>query len=252
MRDRFVIANLKMQWRGVDEAKMYLHFFIHHPERANSRVQIVLCGSFPFLERMRLTAPEEIAIGAQDVFWDDKGAYTGNVSAPMLRSIGVDYVILGHSEQRIYNEETDADVLQKVLAALRSGLIPIVCVGETKEEREKDKINETLQKQLAILREINWSQQTVLPIIAYEPRWAIGGQQTPSREEIMAAARAIRTMLEDIFDERVLQIKVLYGGSVSQVNVRNVSVDAGLDGILVGRVSLRPEILVNLAEALEE
>ncbi|MEI8104072.1 MAG: triose-phosphate isomerase [Candidatus Moraniibacteriota bacterium] len=252
MRDRFVIANLKMQWSGVDEAKMYLHFFAHHPEQVNSRVQIVLCGSFPFLERMRLTAPEEVAIGAQDVFWDDKGAYTGNVSAPMLRSIGVDYVILGHSERRIYNEETDADVLQKVVAALRAGLIPILCVGETKEEREAEKTNEVLQKQLLILKEVDWSRQTVLPIIAYEPRWAVGGQQTPSREEIVMASGAIRSTLDDIFSERISQIKVLYGGSVSQENVREVSVGAGLDGILVGRVSLRPEILASLAESLEK
>jgi triosephosphate isomerase len=251
MRDRFVIANLKMQWRGVEEAKAYLRAFSDFKQSSEARVQIVLCGPFVFLERMRLSASETIAIGAQDVFWDDVGAYTGDISAPMLSSIGVRYVLVGHSERRIYNDETDADVMQKLRAVVRSDLTPIVCVGETKDERDEGKTDSVLAQQLQILNEVDWIQAPVSPIIAYEPRWAIGGHETPSQEELVVVTGGIRSVIEKIFGARSSDVKILYGGSVSRENARSVSIEAGLDGILAGRVSLRPETLMALVASLE-
>ena len=249
MTERLIVGNLKMQWKGQDDMEAYVRGIETAWPGVLSGVRLVVCPSFPFLGRLRAGLPDDIAIGAQDVSREMVGAYTGEVSASMLASLGTEYVIVGHSERRRYQGEGDALIGAKAKAALAAGLTVVWCVGETQEERTAGRTIEVLQEQLQWVTEAGVSDGTKL-CIAYEPRWAIGTDHVPTTEEILGAVEAIRLCVAVHLPASAESVRVLYGGSVKESNVESVSVVSGADGVLVGRESLLPEILMVLYRKL--
>ncbi|MDZ4804335.1 MAG: triose-phosphate isomerase [Candidatus Eisenbacteria bacterium] len=197
----------------------------------------------------RLLAGGPIALGAQDVFWEDEGAFTGQISARMLLDVGCHFALIGHSERRQYFGETDETVRRKIVAALRHGLLPIVCVGETLVEREAGKAVEVLARQLdgatVDLDQVSLSQLT----IAYEPVWAIGTSLTATPEQAEEAHHAIRERLDARQPGLGLATRILYGGSVKADNAAGLFARPGIDGALVGGACLSPASFLAIIRA---
>jgi len=183
-----------------------------------------------------------VALGAQNLFWEDDGAYTGEISAPMLKSVGCQYGIIGHSERRQYFGETDETVNKKIQAALQVGLKPVFCVGETEEERASEQTLSVLDKQVKKGLEGLVSDQLDTLIIAYEPVWAIGTGKTATDDQAQEVHQFIRSLVEKNFGTALSNsIRILYGGSVKPDNVAGLMSMPDIDGALVGGASLDAE-----------
>jgi len=204
--------------------------------------EIVICPPFPDLPAAVAAAQgTRIAVGAQNMFWAKEGAYTGEVSGPMIRSLGCSHAIIGHSERRQYFGETNETVLKKTLAALGAGLTPIVCVGETLEHREAGQTEAVLLDQCQNGTSGLTAEQFARILIAYEPVWAIGTGKTATPEIAADAHRVIRTCARGAFgQEAANQLRILYGGSVKPDNVKGLMAQPEIDGTLVGGASLDP------------
>ena len=209
---------------------------------ASSHAEIVICP--PFLDvaaAVDAARGTNIGIGAQDLFWLKEGAYTGEVSAPMLVAAGCSWVIVGHSERRQYFGETDESVFKKTAAAIEAGLTPIVCVGERLEEREAGSTEKVLATQFAGGLASLAPEQFARIVIAYEPVWAIGTGRTATPEMAGQAHHFLREQIGIRFgDEAAGACRILYGGSVKPDNVKNLMAQEDLDGALVGGASLDP------------
>jgi triosephosphate isomerase len=191
--------------------------------------------------------------GAQNVFWEKEGAFTGEISPLMLKNDRCDFVIIGHSERRFYGGETDAVVREKVRAALKHHLIPIVCIGETQKERKAGMVDEVLAAQMDALFGDLSKMQAEKIVLAYEPRWAIGTDQLPTSQDIFQVRIMIRKWLgERLGSATEERIAVLYGGSVKASYLAAVSWEAEMDGVLVGRESLFPFEVVKMMLLLGE
>jgi triosephosphate isomerase len=185
------------------------------------------------------TAP--VHIGGQNIYFAKEGAFTGEVSADMLRGVGANWVLVGHSERRQYFHETDADVLKKTQAALEAGLTPVVCVGERLEEYNAGKTGDVLVKQFAGGLAGLTEEQFAKTVIAYEPVWAIGTGKTATPQIASAAHKLIRAEVEKRFGEDAAQqVRILYGGSVKPDNIEGLLAEVDIDGALVGGASLDP------------
>jgi len=178
-----------------------------------------------------------VSLGGQDCHAAEKGAYTGDVAAPMLKDAGAGYVIVGHSERRQYHGETDAAVKAKAEAALKAGLTAIVCVGETRAEREAGKAIAVVSAQVRGSLPPAGSPETV--VVAYEPVWAIGTGLTPTPADVADMHGAIRVLLRQVYGEAGGKMRILYGGSVKPTNARELLSLANVDGALVGGASLK-------------
>jgi triosephosphate isomerase (TIM) len=202
---------------------------------------IVIAPPFTGLvEAVRAARSTNIKIAAQDVFWEDEGAYTGEVSPSMLADLGVTAVIIGHSERRQYFGETDADVHKKVHAALDHGLLPIMCVGETEAKRDQGKTVEVLSRQLASGLVNLQLEEAERVAIAYEPIWAIGTGKTATPEIAQEAVGFIRRRLADgAGTDAAEAVRILYGGSVRPDNIDELMAQPDIDGVLVGGASLK-------------
>ncbi len=214
-------------------------------------VEVVLCPAFVALAPVaELLKPTKIGLGAQNMFWEDQGAYTGEVSPLMLKDL-VQYVILGHSERRQYFGETDESVNRKVKAALKHGLTPIICVGENLEENEAGRTQAVVERQLrAALRDISAEQARAL-VIAYEPVWAIGtGKPATGAGANAVIGLTVRGVLADLYGEEVAQaVRVQYGGSVNPQNIAEFVIQPDIDGALVGGASLKaPDFIAIVQE----
>ena len=205
--------------------------------------EVILCVPYTDLFYALLTAQNtNIKIGAQNMHFEEKGAYTGEVSAQMLKSIGVEYVIIGHSERRQYFNETDETVNKKIKSAYANGLKPIVCVGETLEQREAGKAVEVITKQTELALEGLDNEQVASTIIAYEPIWAIGTGKTATKEDANDAIKAIRDKICQIYGQNVAErVIIQYGGSVKSANAKELFEMSDIDGGLVGGASLKPD-----------
>jgi len=182
-----------------------------------------------------------VGIGAQNLFWEKEGAYTGEISGPMLKAAGCKYVVIGHSERRQYFGETDATVLKRTVAALDAGLAPVVCVGELLEEREAGNTNEVLRKQFEGGMAGLSPEQFAKVVIAYEPVWAIGTGKTATPEMAAETHNAIRAMVSAKFgDQAAAAVRILYGGSVKPNNVKDLMAMEDIDGGVVGGASVDP------------
>lgn len=183
-----------------------------------------------------------IKIGAQNMHFEEKGAYTGEVSAQMLKAIGVEYVIIGHSERRQYFNETDETVNKKVKAAFENELNPIVCVGETLEQREAGETEKIITTQTKLALKGLTNDQVKNVIIAYEPIWAIGTGKTATSEDANNSIKAIRNEIKNIYGEDVSEnVIIQYGGSVKSSNAKELFETSDIDGGLVGGASLKPD-----------
>jgi triosephosphate isomerase (TIM) len=246
-RKPLIAANWKM-YKTPAEARACAAALL--PLAEQLRDEIVICPPAVSLSIVLDTlSGSGIAVGAQNMHFAEEGAFTGEISAPMLTSIGVTHVILGHSERRQYFCETDEAVNQKVHAALRHGLTPIVCVGEVLAEREGGLTEEVLIRQVAKAL-LNISPQRAEPIvIAYEPVWAIGTGKTATPEMATQAHFIIRSEVARRLDRETAEnMRILYGGSVRPDNASALLNQPGIDGALVGGASLKPESFAQLVK----
>ena len=209
----------------------------------NDDVDVILCVPFvSLILAVDAVKDTKIAIGAQNFFYEDSGAYTGEISALMLKEIGVKYVIIGHSERRQYFNETDEIVNKKLAKAFEYGITPIVCCGETLEQREAGITIEHIKTQITnAFRNVD-IKLAKKAIIAYEPIWAIGTGVVATSAQAEEVCASIRECISQIYDEETSEIiSILYGGSVSSANVKELFKKHNIDGGLVGGVSLKPE-----------
>jgi triosephosphate isomerase len=205
--------------------------------------EIVLGPPFTSLEAVSETIKgSNIVLAAQNMHWEDKGAFTGEISAEMLLDLGCKYVIIGHSERRQYFGETDETVNKKVKQALKKGLLPIMCVGETLAEREAGKLNDIISRQVTGgLKDISSEDMKKL-VIAYEPVWAIGTGKTATPEQANEVHSLIREKVKALYNGEIAEgLRIQYGGSVTPENVSSLMAKPDIDGALVGGASLKPE-----------
>jgi len=214
-------------------------------------VDIVLCPPFTALKAVSdVITGTHIDLGAQNMHWEKSGAYTGEISAEMLREVYCHYVILGHSERRAYFGETDAIVNKKTKAALEGNLTPIVCVGETLQERESGKMNDVISTQVRGSLVGLTPRQLVDSVIAYEPVWAIGTGKTASPEQAQEVHAFIRSVLQDMADQAVAQsVRIQYGGSVKPSNARELFSLPDIDGGLIGGAALEARSFIDIVQA---
>lgn len=251
MRRPLMAGNWKMHLT-LDEAEALARGVVSGLARAQvspEAVEVAVCPPFTALERVRrAVAGSPVALGAQDLFWEDQGAYTGEVSGPQLVDLGCRYVIVGHSERRHVLGESNQAVRRKLEAALRHRLGPILCVGERIEERRLGRADAVVQDQVRTALAGLSRDQALQVTIAYEPVWAIGTGEHASGEEANRMAGLIRSQVRELFDEEVAEaVRILYGGSVKPANVGEFIVQPQVDGALVGGASLEAEGFVAMA-----
>ncbi len=240
MRKKVIAGNWKMNMLP-NEAIKFIEDLA--PAVKDTENEVILCVPYTDLFYALLTAQgTNIKIGAQNMHFEENGAYTGEVSAKMLKSINVEYVIIGHSERRQYFNETDETVNKKIKAAFANKLKPIVCVGETLEEREAQKTAQIITKQTELALEGLTNEQVANTIIAYEPIWAIGTGKTATSEDANNSVKEIRKKIEEIYgQETASRVIIQYGGSVKSSNAKELFEMSDIDGGLVGGASLKAD-----------
>ena len=240
MRKKVIAGNWKMNMLP-NEAIQFIEELT--PLVKDTKNEVILCVPYTDLFYALLTAQNtNIKIGAQNMHFEESGAFTGEVSGKMLKAINVEYVIIGHSERRQYFAETDETVNKKIKAAFNYGLKPIVCVGETLEEREAGKTVEIITKQTELALDGVTEEQVKNTIIAYEPIWAIGTGKTATSEDANNSIKEIRNKIEKIYGQNVAkEVIIQYGGSVKSSNAKELFTMSDIDGGLVGGASLKAE-----------
>ena len=245
MRRKVIAGNWKMNMLP-NEAMAFIEGLA--PLVKNSEAEVILCVPYTDLFYSLLTAQDtNIKIGAQNMHWEESGAYTGEVSGKMLKSIGVEFVIIGHSERRQYFNETDETVNKKIKSAFANELKPIVCVGETLEQREAGKAEEIITNQTKIALDGLTEEQVENTIIAYEPIWAIGTGKTATAEDANNSIKAIRNEIAKNYGQNIAdKVIIQYGGSVKASNAKELFSTSDIDGGLVGGASLKVEEFANI------
>ena len=240
MRQKVIAGNWKMNMHPGEAIEFITNLT---PLVKDTKNEVILCVPYIDLFYSILTAQgTNIKIGAQNMHYEESGAYTGEVSGKMLKAINVDYVIIGHSERRKYFNETDEIVNKKVKSALKYGLRPIVCVGETLNQREEGRAEEVIKKQVDDVLEGLTKEQVGSLVIAYEPIWAIGTGKAATSEDANNGAKQIRNEIIKIYgQETASRVIILYGGSVNETNAKELFEMSDIDGGLVGKASLNPE-----------
>ena len=240
MRRKVIAGNWKMNMLPNEAISMITELT---PLVKNAESEVVLCVPYIDLFYSLLTAQgTNIKIGAQNMHYEEKGAYTGEISGKMLKSVGVEYVIIGHSERRQYFKETDETVNKKIKAAFDNNLKPIVCVGETLEEREAGKAFEIIESQTQKALQGLKVEQVVDTIIAYEPIWAIGTGKTATSEDANEACKKIREKIAEIYGQNIAErVIIQYGGSMKPENARELLEMPDIDGGLIGGASLKAD-----------
>lgn len=240
MRRKVIAGNWKMNMLP-DETIKFIQDF--EPLVKDTKNEVILCVPYVDLFYALLNAQNtNIKIGAQNMHFEESGAYTGEVSGKMLKAIGVEYVIIGHSERRQYFAETDETVNKKIKAAFKYGLKPIVCVGETLEEKEQGKTIDVITRQTRLALEGLTEENLKNTIIAYEPIWAIGTGKTATADDANDSIKKIREEISKIYGNNIAECVIIqYGGSVKSSNARELFTKSDIDGGLVGGASLKPE-----------
>jgi triosephosphate isomerase len=246
-RTSYLAANWKMH-KTTEETERFLAELL--PRVSDSGPEVVICPPFTSLKlAVELCFQSPVGVAAQNMHEATDGAFTGEVSAPMLLDLGVDGVILGHSERRQYFAETDEALARKVPAALGAGLQPILCVGENEAQRDGDETEEVLTRQIqADLADVPGARLSEV-VIAYEPIWAIGTGRTASPEQAQEAIALIRSLIDARSDTAATAIRILYGGSVKPDNAAELISQPDVDGALVGGASLDPADFAAIVEA---
>lgn len=250
-RKKVIAGNWKMNMLP-NEAIDFIQEFT--PLVKNAKAEVILCVPYTDLFYALLNVQEtNIKIGAQNMHFEENGAYTGEVSGKMLKSIGVEYVIIGHSERRQYFAETDETVNKKIKAAFANDLKPIVCVGETLEEKEAGKTIEVITKQTRLALDGLSDTQVKNTIIAYEPIWAIGTGKTATSDDANSSIQKIREEIAKIYGKDVAECVIIqYGGSVKSSNAKELFTKSDIDGGLVGGASLKPDEFAKIVNFEQE
>lgn len=244
MRKPIIAGNWKMH-KTIAEA---LEFVNEVKDRVNNdKVEAVICAPFTLLKDLKqATKGTNIKIGAQNMHFEEKGAFTGEISPLMLKELDMDYVVIGHSERRQYFNETDETVNKKVLKALEVGIDPILCVGETLEEREAGNTKDVCKVQVEKALENVSKEDLAKVVIAYEPVWAIGTGKTATYEDANDVIAYIREVVANLYGELANEVRIQYGGSVKPSNVAEIMNQSDIDGALVGGASLEANDYVEL------
>lgn len=247
MRKPIIAGNWKM-FKTVSEAVEFSNAVKGKAEI--NGVDSVVCAPFTNLPALvEAFKGTSIKVGAQNMHFEDNGAYTGEISGAMLKDLGVEYVIIGHSERRAYFAETDETVNKKMHAAFKHGLTPIVCVGEKLEEREAGQTKEVCKVQTEAAFKGLSAEQAKQVVIAYEPIWAIGTGKSSTAEDANEVIGYIRGLVSSLYDQSVAdEVRIQYGGSVKPGNVREYMGQSDIDGALVGGASLEPASYIQLVE----
>ena len=249
-RKKIIAGNWKMNMTPSEAVKLVETL---KPLVNNEEVDVVFCvpaiDIIPVVEACKGT---NIQIGAENMYFEEKGAYTGEISPAMLTDAGVKYVVLGHSERREYFAETNETVNKKMLKAFEHGITPIMCCGETLDQREQGVTMDFIRQQVKVGFQNVTADQAKTAVIAYEPIWAIGTGKVATTEQAEEVCAAIRACIGEIYDEATAEaIRIQYGGSVSAASAPELFAQANIDGGLVGGASLKPDFgkIVNYKQA---
>ncbi len=245
---KLIVGNWKMYGSLAENASLLAALQLE-ATKFSQAVRMAVCVPFPYLAQAQAALQSSaIAWGVQDISAYQHGAYTGEVAASMAAEFGATFTIVGHSERRAYHHESDAEIAEKTLRALEVGLTPIVCVGETRVERDAGRAEEVVGQQLqSVLDKLSSAQATRL-VLAYEPVWAIGAAKSASAQEAQAMHSFLRRQLA-AKGENVAQIPLLYGGSVKAGNAAELFGEADIDGGLIGGASLEPQAFLSIYHA---
>ena len=248
MRTPIIAGNWKM-FKTRDEALQFIYQVSDNLPEVET-VESVICAPFPFLRCLVKRQGDNLRIGAQNMHFEEEGAYTGEVSPKMLTSIGVEYVIIGHSESRAMFNETDETVNKKLHAAFNNGINPILCVGETLDQREGNLTEEVIGKQLELdlsgLTEANVEGL----VIAYEPIWAIGTGRTATPAQAEETCAFVRSKVASLYSQELAdKVRIQYGGSVKLNNIQELMAQNNIDGALIGGASLKADDFIKLVKA---
>jgi triosephosphate isomerase (TIM) len=249
---KIVIGNLKMNLLSIEERDKYIAWIKKEiVGKKLGNVDVVVCPPYVHLEAFKKSKGKILKIGAQNMFPEKQGSYTGEISPIMLKNFGCEYVILGHSERRRYQGEKGDEISLKVFSAIKHGLVPILCIGEKKEEREAGKSAEVISRQLVeSLSRIRPSMLEKI-IVAYEPAWSVGSDNVPTSNQIMESKLLIRKILFEVFGKKYSnKPRIIYGGSVSTKFVEQTCIEPEMDGALIGRESLLPNEFIKIAEII--
>ena len=245
-----IIANWKMNPVSFIEADNLI-LTMKKGLKKIENIDVIICPPSIFIPKIKKN--KSFDLGIQNVFWEDQGAFTGEISSKIARNFGVNYAIIGHSERRLYLRETDEMVNLKIRSAIKNNLNPILCIGETLKEKQQDKTSEIITRQLEkALKDISKSkiQSRGLGtkfLIAYEPIWAIGTGITPTTDEIMSMKLFIKKIISKLYDRPTAEkISILYGGSVNSQNALDFVDKTGMDGLLIGGASLNGSEFVRI------
>ena len=247
MRTPIIAGNWKMN-KTVTEAREFMESLSTLPK--SSDVEAVICAPFIHLTTLiDLAKDTPLVIGAENAHYENSGAFTGEVSPHALNDMGIEYVILGHSERREYFNETDELINKKVHAVYSNGMIPIICVGESESEREANEQNNIVTEQVTKAMEGLTDEQAKSIVIAYEPIWAIGTGKSATENDAGEMATVIREHVQTIYNEQVASsVRIQYGGSVKPENIKQYMAQTDIDGALVGGASLKADSFVQLLE----
>jgi len=251
MRKPFVAGNWKMYTDSHSSVELAEAVASRSREFAGQGVDIAVCPPFIYLQAVvAAVSASSVAVGAQDMYFEANGAYTGEISVSMLKELGCTYVLCGHSERRHVIGEDDELINKKVCAAISGGLLPILCVGELLEQRKVEKTNEVVTRQLkAGLAGLSAAKVRAVTV-AYEPVWAIGTGLTATPQQAQQAHELVRELLEQMYDKQTAEeIRILYGGSVKPNNATDIMSRPDVDGLLVGGASLKADDFIAIIGA---
>ena len=251
MRKPFVAGNWKMNTdnhAGIELAKLVAS---GSSEVASRKVTVAVCPPFVYLQAITgALSASSVAVGAQDLYFESNGAFTGEISAAMLKDVGCTYVLCGHSERRHVIGEPDELINKKVTAAVNGGLLPILCVGELLAEREASQTEQVVARQMKEALAGLSAEKVSAVTVAYEPVWAIGTGRTATPQQAQQAHDFIRKLLADMYDGQLAEeIRILYGGSVKPDNAAELMNQEDIDGLLVGGASLKKDDFLAIIQA---
>lgn len=251
MRKPFLAGNWKMNTDSHSSVELAKQLAARLEQSAAEKATVAVCPPFVYLASVaKALSSSNISIGAQNVYFENNGAFTGEISCMMLKDVGCTYAIIGHSERRHVIGEKDELINKKIIATIKGGLLPIFCVGELLEEREANKTEAVISRQIEKgLAGIDAEKMSAVTI-AYEPVWAIGTGKTATKEQAQDVHLFIRNLVTKLYDKNLAQqIRIQYGGSVKPSNAKELMSQPDIDGLLVGGASLKADDFVAIVEA---
>ena len=247
-RKTFIAGNWKMN-KTAAETKALAEALKESLAKFGDTVTMAVCPTFTSLAAaVEVLKGSNVKVGAQNIHWADNGAFTGEISGAMLKEIGVEYVIIGHSERRGYFHETDEDINKKAKAIFKNNLLPIICCGESLAQREAGQTEDWVASQIEAALAGLSADQVKVSVLAYEPIWAIGTGKTATADQAQEVVAHIRATVEKLYNKDTADaVRILYGGSVKPANVKELMAKPDIDGGLVGGASMDPESFIALA-----